>query len=407
VNSPENEVEFDPFANEPVKKKSKKSAGGSGTGIAWLALLLGLVAISYNAYLWWQNQSTDSQQRDQQLAIDGLAQTQAGFRQSLESLQSRLSTAEQNDGSASVSAIRSDIDSIQSRLAEFGLGSSGDRAQIEAIRITLMDMGQRISDVETSLAALAVRNDSPGKKMDIAEVDYLLRLAGERLALFGDTRSANDALGLADAQLQALDDPLYLPVRRRITESRTALQQIPVLDHVRISGQIGTLQSSIPSLPFPGEVPLEVMVEDQPDAGLWQRIKNALKPLVTVRRRVDENLELSLEDKDFLRQGLWLQLESARLALMRNDATAWKLSLNRARDSVSNRFDPNSKSVRTALDGLEQLTTIDLVQELPDVSAAWRQLRLLREGRVESPPESEPESEPESGPETDDGVATR
>ena len=52
----------------------------------------------------------------------------------------------------------------------------------------------------------------------------------------------------------------------------------------------------------------------------------AIKPLVKVRRRLDKDLELILEDKDFLRQGLWLQLESARLALIRRDGMAWDLS---------------------------------------------------------------------------------
>ena len=46
-----------------------------------------------------------------------------------------------------------------------------------------------------------------------------------------------------------------------------------------------------------------------------------LSSLVTVRRRVRLKTSrlLSLDDMDYLRQGLWLQLESARLALMRND----------------------------------------------------------------------------------------
>ncbi len=386
MNSPDNDTEFDPFANDPVKKKSNGSSGGARAGIAWLALLMGLAAIAYNAYQWWQGQSADTDDRSRQLAITGLQQTQAGFQQSLESLQGRLVAQEENDDSAPVAAIRSDINAMQVRLSEFGLEASADHALIEAIQFTLLDMGQRISDVESSVAALAVRSDSPGKRMDLAEVDYLLRLAGERLALFGDTGSADIALGLADTHLQALDDPLYLPVRRRIAESRSALQQIPSLDIVQISSQIAALQSSIPDLSFPGEIPLEVLVEDQADAGLWQRVKNAIKPLVKVRRRVDESQDLSLEDKDYLRQALWLQLESARLALMRKDALVWDLSLSRARDGVSSRFDPGSKAVREALDRLNQLTAIELVQELPDVRAAWRQLRLLREGRVKSEP---------------------
>lgn len=384
MNIPENDAEFDPFANDPVTKKSNGSSGGGGAGIAWLALLVGLAAVTINAYQWWQGQSEEPVEQVRQSAIDTMSQTQAGFSQALESLRGRVAAEEGKDDSGSLAAIRSDINAMQARLSESGLDASGDHALIEAVQLTLQDLAQRIADLESSVAALAIRGDSPEKGMDLAEVDYLLRLAGERLALFGDVASADIALGLADSQLQAVNDPLYLGVRRKIDESRTALKQIPVLDLVHIAGEIAALQSAIPGLPFPGETPVVVLVEDQPDAGLWQKIKNALKPLVKVRRRVDESLELSLDDKDFMRQGLWLQLESARLALMRKDSQAWDSSLARATNNLGNRFDPTNAAVRNALEGLDKLAQINLVQEFPDISAAWRQLRLLREGKVRS-----------------------
>jgi uroporphyrin-3 C-methyltransferase len=394
VNSSEHDADFDPFANESKKNKSPKTEGGSGSGVGWLALLLALLAIGYNGYEWWQSRSADSQDNSRQLAINNLRQSQSGFDSSLQALQDRLARAEQQDDSGAVTVLRSDITSLQQRISELGLNSAGDTALLEAVQITLSDMGQRISDTETSVAALAVRSDTPGKRMDLAEVDYLLRLASERLALFSDVSSADKALELADTQLEALDDPLYLPVRRRISESRAELQGLPLPDVVQISAQIAGLQSSIGLLPFPGETPKEVIVTDQVDATLWQRVKNALKPLVTVRRRVDESQELSLDDKDILSQGLWLQLESARLAIMRNDPVAWDLSLARARSSLTNRYDGDSRQVVEALSAIRELSAVPLAGDLPDVSGAWRQLRLLREGSAKQVPEEQQLVEP-------------
>lgn len=394
MNSSEHDADFDPFANESKKNKTPKTGGGSGSGVGWLALLLALLAIGYNGYEWWQSRSVDKQENTSQLAINNLRQSQSGFDNSLQALQDRLARAEQQDDSGAVTALRSDITSLQQRISELGLNSAGDTALLEAVQITLSDMGLRISDTETSVAALAVRSDTPGKRMDIAEVDYLLRLAGERLALFSDVNSADKALELADTQLEALDDPLYLPVRRRISESRTQLQQLPRPDVVQISAQIAGLQSSIGLLPFPGETPKQIIVTDQVDATLWQRVKNALKPLVTVRRRVDESQELSLDDKDILSQGLWLQLESARLAIMRNDPVAWDLSLARARSSLTNRYDGDSRQVIEALSAIRELAAVPLAGDLPDVSGAWRQLRLLREGSAKKAPEEQQPVEP-------------
>ena len=396
MNSSDLDAEFDPFENDPVKKKTKASngngssgngsSGGSGAGVAWLALLIGLAAISYNAWQWWLDQATDSEDQHRQLAINSLQQNQSGIQQTLDSLTGRLTSAEQKDESGTFSAIRSDISAVQSRLSELGLGAADDHVVIEALQVLMTDISQRVGDIETSVAALAVRSETPGKSMDLAEVDYLLRLASERLVLFGDARSAIRALGLADTHLEAMEDPLYLPVRRRIAEARQALQELPAPDLVATSSQIAALQASIPGLPFPGEVTVveEAAVQTDSDPGWWQRLKNAMKPLVTVRHRVNEDLELSLKDKDYLRQGLWLQLESARLALMRNDTTAWNLSLEGAKDSIQIRFAANSKLVTGALNSIEELQDIELTGEVPNISAPWRQLQLLREGRVTS-----------------------
>lgn len=383
------EAEFDPFEHDPLTKKSngKKNGanGGSGRGVAWLALLLALVAVAYNGYQWWLAQSAGTEEQGQQLAIDRLQQSEAGINDSIRALQDRLAAAEQQDDSGRLAELRSDIDAHQSRISELGLASADNQALIEAMQALVAGMERRTTEVESGFAALAARSGSPGERMDLAEIDYLLRLAGERLALFGDARSADHALEMADTQLAALDDPLYLSVRRRIAEARQAVVEFPQPDLVDISGRIAALQSGIPSLPFPGEVTVaEVAAETEPGTGIWQRIKNALKPLVKVRRRVNQDQELSLEDKDYLRQGLWLQLESARLSLMRNDTVAWDLSLQRARDSLQDRFAAGAATVAAALDEVGNLQAVEVAREAPDISAPWRQLRLLREGREQS-----------------------
>ena len=112
---------------------------------------------------------------------------------------------------------------------------------------------------------------------------------------------------------------------------------------------------------------------------------------------------LSLEDKDYVRQGLWLQLESARLAVMRTDAMAWQASLQRAADTLAARFEQRSGLVAGAISEIRDLQQVQVAAEMPDISAPWAQLRLLREGRAEAvvvPPEVEaeaPDVRPEAG----------
>jgi uroporphyrin-3 C-methyltransferase len=383
VNSENGAQEFDPFAHDP-EKKARRSAGGV---VAWLALLLAAAAAGLSGYQWWLERVAGSEADNRQaVMVQELRQSQARLGQSLDSLESRVAAVEQDDGSAEITALNAEFASLRGRVAEIGLESADGSAAIEAVEAAMLGLQQRIAGLEASVAALAVRGDSPGKRMDLAEVEYLLRLASERLQLFGDPGSADRSLALADERLAALEDPLYLPVRQRIAGARQALADVPVPDTVLLSGRISNLQRAITTLPFPGERPV-TPPEPGPDEeqGLWSRFKRTMAGLVTVRRKVAEDaVLLSLEDKDYVRQGLWLQLESARLAVMRADATTWTSSLQRAGDTLLGMFDRQAPQVERASAEIDALLATPIVGERPDISAPWAQLRLLREGRSDT-----------------------
>lgn len=376
MNIPADDPDFDPFAHD---LKKKKPGGGS---IAWLALLVALSVAAFNGYQWWLERTDITETDSRNEEISALRQAHTGLQQNLEALRARQQAAEQRNDPSALAEVESIIGSVQARLSELELSEAGDAALLEAVQNAMASLHERQTGLDTSMAALARRGETPDKTMNLAEVDFLLRLAGERLQLFGDLRSADQALTLAQTYLAALEDPLYLAVQRRIEAARQSLAEVPELDAVATSGRITALQAGIPALPFPGELVESSGPAPAADAGVWQRIKSALTPLVKVRRRVDESSMLSLEDKDFLRQGLWLQLETARLALMRRDGSSWDTSLARAAETLQGRFDTNSQAVQTSMAAIGELQALPLAVELPDISAPWDQLRLLREGQA-------------------------
>ena len=169
------------------------------------------------------------------------------------------------------------------------------------------------------------------------------------------------------------------------------------------------MQSKIPGLPFRGEVEAPPQADLPEDTGWWQSFKRTLSSLVTVRRRVPEDQSLlSLDDKDYLRQGLWLQLESARLALMRNDASVYTGSLQRVNQTVEQFFHNGSSGVQALLLEITALKQVDIAPEMPDISAPWTQLRQLRDSRrllqSASPVESEEVIESEEVVESEEDV---
>lgn len=380
MNQSKDDAEFDPFAHDT----GRKGGGGATAGVAWLALLLVLGLAGLNGYQWWQERALQADDASLQRSLDRLRSGQAGLADDIRTLESRLDAVEQSGAESELATLRSDIQSLQSSFIEFGEQGLDTQAQLDAGQAALIRMQQRLDALEANIAGIATRDSEPARSTEIAEISYLLRLAAERLALFGDVRSADQAMALADAHLEALDDSAYQSVRRSISASRQALQALPVPDLAALSARLSALQGGINALPFPGETPA-VSESGGPDApgddlGLWQRFKSALAPLVKVRRRVDQGSLPSLEDKDFLRQGLWLQFESARMALMRHDAASWNHALRQAHENLAGRFDATSRPVRDMLGEVERLLAIELNSELPDISAAAAQLRLLGNG---------------------------
>lgn len=375
----ETETEFDPFENEKAVKAS------TGKGVAWLALLLALAAGSFSAWQWWEGNQESDTGAQTQAAIDQLETAHAALARELGAFQQRVESLEG-------SGFESDLQALTARINANSSASGAQLQRIETLEQADTSRSERLSSMENALAALAVRGESPAQRMEMAEVDYLLRTASERLHLFGDTDAAERALALANDQLQAIGDPLYTPVRQKIAVARQQLAELPGIDGVTINADINRLQSRIPALPLQGEwrplietASTESNDMDLVEPSLWQRFKSTLSGLVTVQRRTEDMGLVSIEDQAYVQQGLWLQLESARLALMRRDAEAYSMALERALAALAQFFEPAADATGSMQQGITQLQQVPLDVPLPDISAPWAELQRLNQVRAPLP----------------------
>ena len=363
----ETSQEFDPF------QQDKPKSSGGGSLLAVLALLVALAVAGFTGWQWWQARSAAEQSQNDGAQWADIAVRQDRIEQRFQQQDLRLESVEQLDMAAGLAELNAAIE--QSRSV-----SGSDRKRVETMEEALQASEQRVASLENSLAALVLRDESPRRGLELAEVEYLLRSANERLQLYSDQRSAAQAFSLADAQLAALDDPLYLPVRQAISAAQAQLSSIQRADVIGLTGALGRLQSRAGLLPFPGQEEPEAMVANDAEesTGIWSRFTSALSDLVTVRRRVPDESLVSIEDKEYLRQGYWLQLETARLALMRQDQAMYEAALRRAGDTLDNYFDSDSAAVAEARREVERLIDVPLSATLPDVSEPWSTLQRLR-----------------------------
>ena len=376
--------EKDDLTSDPAMDRllQEKKPASSGTAIAILALLVALAAVSASGWQWWQTRLVDPNEATQKDAITQLQNSQQQLARSVESFENQLGTAQSPVDADELSRRNERLKSVETQMAGLQGQTGEDQSSISAMQGSVRSLEQRLSATESGLVSVAAASQNSSGALDIAEIDFLLRAASERLQLFTDPVSADLALQAADVQIEALNDPMYLSVRQRIATARQALALVPVIDRVQLTAQITDLQSKASGLPFRGEIKAKPEPELAEDAGWWQSLKQTLSSLVTVKRRVPEDQSLlSLDDKDYLRQGLWLQFESARLALMRNDSGVYIGSLDRVNATVEQFFQTGSSEVEALLLGVASLKQANIAPEMPDISAPWTQLRQLRDSR--------------------------
>ena len=375
--------EIENVTSDPVDRLlQEKKPVSSGKSIAVLALLVALASVSATGWQWWQTQQADPNEATQKESLARLQDAQQKIANSVATFEAQLNAAESPIDSAEFSRRDERLKAVESQVASLQGQSGEDQASVSAVQGSVRSLEQRLSATESGLVSVAASSQNSSVELDIAEIDFLLRTASERLQLFSDLTAADLALQAADVQIEALNDPMFLSVRQRIATSRQALAIVPRIDRVELSTQLAALQSKVPDLPFRGEAETQPEPVLPDDAGWWESFKQTMSSLVTVRRRVPEDQSLlSLDDKDYLRQGLWLQLESARLALMRNDTSVYSGSLDRVNDTVEQFFQNGSSEVQALLLEVAALKQVNIAPEMPDISAPWTQLRQLRDSR--------------------------
>ncbi len=371
--------------DSPVQEK-KIRRGGSA--LALLAFIFALAALAGTAWMWWLDEMTGEQGDDPvyvEIARLGSADNELSLK--LEQALGQLESLADHDSSAQIAELQKRLEADSAQVRNLDQTIRDQLALSRSLQAAAESMQGRLLATEATLAGMSAPELDAGGELDLAEVDYLLRLANERLKLFSDPVAADQALEIADLHLAALDNPMYLGVRQEIATARGELAAVKMPDYLDIISQLETIRESTASLPLLGSAPVGRESELAVETGWWEKLKSVFSNLVTIRRSTGgENQRISLEDKDYIRQRLWLQLEVAHLSLMRREQGAFRHSLEQVRESLSTWFDPGDGAYQSAIRGIDELLVLEIELDVPDISAPWATIRLVREGRARPAP---------------------
>jgi uroporphyrin-3 C-methyltransferase len=252
----------------------------------------------------------------------------------------------------------------------------------QSMREEVLGLGERARLLEDAVARLAERGMSGAVLMRLNEAEFLLRMGEERLALFGDADATIAAFQLADAELAALEDPLFTGVRQRIAADVAALSALPRVDRSALLGRLDAVADALPALPtrsvVAGPAP-----EVAPTAGWFERTAAALARFVRVRELGDGSGPLANPlDVDAARAAVAIELSLAKAAILVGDEPALRTAAERARRQLAATFAGDAPAVQQALTTLDAVLATPAQPAWPDVGGALQELRNLRATRA-------------------------
>ncbi len=249
----------------------------------------------------------------------------------------------------------------------------------------------RLAESQTQQASLEAlyRELAPSRdEVALNEVEQVLLLASQQLAIAGNVQAALAALQLADAKLARIDRPQLVPLRRALARDIDKLKSVPYVDVAGIGLKLDQAIGLVDSLPLardelvPPPAPETPPVDEQPWSRFLRETWAELKSLVRVE--VSDRPEAPLVPPPqayFLRENLRLRLVAARIALLSHDDAGFRSDVTAANAWVKKYFDTRTKAVAALQASLAQLAATPMPAEVPDVSASLTALRTLKATR--------------------------
>ena len=232
----------------------------------------------------------------------------------------------------------------------------------------------------------------------VADAEYLLSVANQRLNLVGDSKTAIEALEAADQRLRESGDAGAFKIREAIAKDINKLKAIKEPDIVGLYSNLRLLVKQAERLPLflphagkvaPGRIQEEPDTKGQePPKDIDSFVDSALedlKGLVKVRRTERPiGAVLTSEEAAIIREELQLKLELAQLALVERNQKIFSMTLQDVEEWLRENFDTGNKTVGVYISDVNKLGKVALELDYPDISLSLKMLRDLTKFRIDS-----------------------
>jgi uroporphyrin-3 C-methyltransferase len=377
-------IDADQILADAVSKPAAVGASSPKARFPWFGLinfLLILALAGAVGYYWREQQklAADYQANNQADLANMQQQLQRVEQTSSKRLQSSLSPLETRIGS-----VNKKIGSLDSKVDELGLGQQD-----------LRESGEKLYE-------LFGRDKNAWQ---LAEVEYLMRVAQHKLILQDDFEGAAITLQAASDRIGLTGDPGLLPVRVMISEEIADLKTRRRADLVGMTLILAQLGRQVRGLQPGFAVRVEQSSEEsvvEPSAELgadpqtmqdwFDRFSVSLDSLISISKESTEPTEIEANIVD-VSEVLEDNLKLARWAVLERDANQYQLLIDRSLRLFGEFYDLDNAANHDFMTQLQELQKMVIKPEKPDITGSLRELQRILSQRAVAPQPEAPQPE--------------
>lgn len=384
-------------------------------GLTYLALILALGGLGLGGFSYYKGslEKTDKiAQLESAIATD--ASTISTLKGQVDTLNKSLSTlkvttdkiaaSDAQSLSGQVAAVAQKHDQLNQSMAE---SAKGLQAQIDKLATTQKDLlaqGDQINNIakvsnqaitiansfDKKLAAQelqqnvvlneakelisTIKNITDLEMLRTTEVDYLLKVAIQKVQYDKDYKTASQILSSALDKLSQINSINFNETKKLLEANIDTLKTLEPLDLVDITRRLEKVTILLQKAPLKSDSALvnlknEIFNQGAPEGESWtDKLTSSLKHLVVIEDKRTEVPELmAKEDRFFLLQNIQLELTAAKIALLQDQVTLFKHSVESVQSWVKTYFDEDNADVREAIQQLQWLLDAKLEVTPPNI----------------------------------------
>jgi uroporphyrin-III C-methyltransferase len=297
----------------------------------------------------------------------------------------------QSNATAQISDLSGRLSQLTQQVNRSEGNFSGVVTQLEATSTAndaaLLAIEERVSEV---VAGLRQQLGTSSEDWLIAEAEYLLRLANQRVAMEDDAAGAIKLFEAADQIIREAEGIVAFELREAIAMDIAALRGVSNVDIQGIFVELGALAGQIDVLEQKRlqYVPPVIAEQNATESEQQSLTARALAFLVRIGDRLASLVDyrndgesikpiLPPEEEYYLKQNLALKIQLVQLGLLRGNQEIYEQSLLDAVEWVDQYFNSEASLTLSVRESLARLSGVDVSRNLPEVSGSLREIRKL------------------------------